>query len=207
MQPPQRFCVFAALIFTQNTAPAARAVSRALSGISKMQLRLTGKLQKELGLKPKDLCEPQSSSVGLGSWTANIFTEDRRKALVFINEKTLYAFMLFGVRKDNIQNIKKVFVNGLTQLLTMDGFSEQQIKKLMAGYDQVQFTKTNSKQILGNLNDITQLYQFSIHQGGGFKYCDINEIIHKLNRMPQRNIGWGYAIDAVREIAKQPRSA
>lgn len=30
MQPPQRFCAFAALSFAQNTAPAARAVSRAL---------------------------------------------------------------------------------------------------------------------------------------------------------------------------------
>lgn len=172
-----------------------------------MQLRLTGKIQKELCLKPKDLQEPEGSCEGLGHWTVNLFTEDRRKGLVFINEKTLYSFMLFGVRKDNIQNIKEVFANGLTQLLKIDGFTENEIKELMFGYDHIKFTKTNSKKILGNLNDITQLYKVSIYEAGGFKYCDVGDIIYKFNRMPQKNIGWGYAIDAVKALASHRKSA
>ena len=204
-QTPQTVVVFAKK--RKNTRQLATQVSKALCEKIMLQIRLTGKLQKELGIKPIDLHEPVGSSKGLGNWTANLFTEDRRKALIFINEKTLYSFMLFGVRKDNIKNIKQVFINGLVQLLEVDGFTDQEIIFLTTEYTEIQFTKTNSKKILGNLNDITQIYKASIYENGGYKHANIGEIIYRYNRMPQRNIGWGFSVEAVKEIAVQPKSA
>jgi hypothetical protein len=167
-----------------------------------IQLRLTDKLRKQIGVKPSVLSEPQVESTGLGHWTLNLFTVGRRKAVIFVNDKTLYSFVLYGLRKDNPHNFDEVFLNGLVQLLTFDEFTDQQIKLLLSEYTEIEYTKTNSRQVLGNINDLIFHYQYLIDSAGGLEYADLGEIIHRLNRMPQRNIGWGYSVDAVRGLLK-----
>ena len=52
-----------------------------------LQLRITGKLQKEIGIKPDALSPISEHDTLLGNWYANIFTLDRRKTIIFVNEK------------------------------------------------------------------------------------------------------------------------
>ena len=55
-----------------------------------MQLiRCTKKLQKEIGLKQSDLCTEEPRFSYLGSWHANLIHIDRRKCLLFANDRTL----------------------------------------------------------------------------------------------------------------------
>ena len=63
-------------------------------------LHCTQKLLKELGKPP--LQNPDTSpenSEGLGNWYANLLRIDRRKCLLFTNEKTLYTFLIPKVLK------------------------------------------------------------------------------------------------------------
>ena len=166
-----------------------------------IQLRLTQKVQKVAGLKPSDLSEIQESTSGLGSWTVNLFNQDRRKVLIFVNDRTLYSFILYGVRKEHYINLKESFCLGLQQLLSVDGFIENEQNYLMQGMDNISHSKTNSKKVLGNMNDLIWHYQFLISEGGGLENANIGDIIHHLNRMPQRNIEWSYSIEAVAKIA------
>jgi len=166
------------------------------------QLRLTQKVQKAAGLKPSDLSEISGDEIAMGSWTVNLFNQDRKKVLIFVNDKTLYSFILTGVRKEHYKNFRESFLLGLHQLLEIDEFSKQQIKYLLSGLNEITYTKTGSKQVLGNMNDLVWHYQYSISSAGGLAYADIGEIIYRLNRMPQKNIGWSYSIDAVKELAK-----
>lgn len=165
-----------------------------------VQLRLTQKVQKAAGLKPSDLSEITEDGPGLGSWTVNVFNQERRKVLVFINDRTLYSFVLYGVRKDHYKILKETFCNGLQRLLTIDGFTSKEQAQLMQGCEGISYTKTNSKKVLGNLNDLSWHYQYLISEGGGLEHADIGEIISKLNRMPQKNIDWGYSVDAVASL-------
>lgn len=166
------------------------------------QLRLTQKVQKAAGLKASELSEIDGEETGLGSWTVNLFNQDRRKVIVFVNDKTLYSFILFGVRKDHYKKLPEIFCRGLHQLLSVDGFNEREIGYLMSGLDNITYSKTNSKKVLGNMNDLIWLYRFLISEHGGLEQADIGAIIHQLNRMPQRNIKWTYSIEAVSEIAE-----
>ena len=50
------------------------------------------------------------------------------------------------------------------------------------------------------MNDLMSLYKHIIYSDGGLKYCDLNDVIRKINRTPQRNIGWGYSIDLAKEL-------
>ena len=167
-----------------------------------IQLRLTEKLRKEIGIRPSALSEPIEEGLGLGHWTLNLFQVGRRKAIIFVNDKTLYSFILYGLRKDNANKLPELFINGLVQLLKVDGFKDAEIVQLLGAEIEVEFTKTNSRKVLGNINDLIFHYQCLVGDAGGFEQADVDNFIHRLNRMPQRNIGWGYSIDAVKELLK-----
>ena len=59
-----------------------------------MQLiRCTKKLQKAMGLKEADLVRHEPEFSFLGSWHANLIHIDRRKCVLFTNDKTLFNFL------------------------------------------------------------------------------------------------------------------
>jgi hypothetical protein len=165
-----------------------------------LQFRCTAKVQKELGLKPKDLDDIQEPDTMIGNWYVNISTIDRRKTFLFVNERTLLSFILYGVKKSNIANIHEMFLKALNQLLLMEGVDYPVIDKLNNEYLELKYTKTNSKQVLGNMNDLMSLYKHIIYMDGGLKYCDLTDIIHQINTTPQKNIGWAYSIDLAKEL-------
>ena len=96
---------------------------------------------------------------GLGAWTLNIFKVRNQKAVIFVNDKILYSFIIFGLRNDNTSDLPKIFLNGLFQLLDIDGFTKSEINFLTQGYEQIKFTKNTSKNVLGNVNDLVSLYK------------------------------------------------
>ena len=165
-----------------------------------LQLRITAKVQKELGVKPADLVEAKPGRSLLGNWYINLFVLDRRKTFIFVNEKTLLSFVLFGVKKSNVKKTPDLFLNGLDQLLTIEGFKINQINKVFEGYESYEFTKTMSKSVIGNMNDLADLYRHSDLYDGGLKYCDLGKLILEMNRTPQRNLNWSRSIEVVREL-------
>ena len=165
-----------------------------------LQFRCTTKVQKALGLKPDELVDPESSGSLLGNWYINLFTVDRRKTFIFVNEKTLLSFVLFGVKKSNIKKTPEIFLGGLDQLLTLEGIELDKINRVFAGYDAYAFTKTTSRSLIGNMNDLMALYKHSILYEGGLQHVDLGEVIRRINRTPQRNLGWSNSIELVKEL-------
>lgn len=164
-----------------------------------LQLRCTKKVIDQFGLKGKirDLSPPDSL---LGNWYTNPIKIERRNTLIFMSERSYLSFILYGVRKDNAKNLAQVFLKGLDQLLTLERFNIRQVNKIFNDYDDVEITKTDSRQVLGNMNDLAQLYNHMIYSDGGLQSCDLWSIIHQVNRTPQRNLDWSYSTDIVKEI-------
>ena len=123
------------------------------------QLRLTEKVRKEFSIQQSLLSEPKEYQSGLGARTLNIFKVRNQKAVIFVNDKILYSFIIFGLRNDNTSDLPKIFLNGLFQLLDIDGFTKSEINFLTQGYEQIKFTKNTSKNVLGNVNDLVSLYK------------------------------------------------
>lgn len=119
-----------------------------------------------------------------------------------MNEKTLLSFIIFGITKANAKKIHSVFVNGLAHYLQIEGFDDQTIGRIINEYQQMEYTKTHSKQLLGNMNNLIQTYAHYIYYDGGLEYCDLTDIIQRINHMPQRNINWKYSIDLTKELLK-----
>ena len=164
-----------------------------------LQIRCTKKVLDQFGLgkTPSELKPPDSM---LGNWYANLIKIDRRKTLLFMSERSYLSFIIFGVRKDNAKDLAQVFLRGLAQLLTLEGFDESDVNRVLKDYDRVEYTKTGNRKALGNLNDLARQYEHCIYYDGGLKTADIWDIIQSTNRMPQRNLNWAFSIDIATEI-------
>lgn len=169
-----------------------------------LTLKCTKKAQDQLGLKKSDLIELENEKERslLGSWYINLFVVDRRKCLIFMNERTLLSFILFGVKKSNTskETISELFIRGVVQLLMLEDFAPELIEKFVEDCTIARFAKTDSRKVLGNMNDLVFAYEHMIWHEGGVNNCDLNSILYRINRTPQRNIGWGYSIDVAREL-------
>lgn len=166
-----------------------------------LTLKCTKKVQDYLKLKASDLAEPVASEGGFGAWYVNQFYVDRRKCLIFMNEKTLLSFFLYGMKKTNTrkETFPELCLNGIFQLLRIEGFSGESINLLLESAREFRYMKTTDSKALGNLNALMFMYEHMILSEGGLECCDLTEITRKINRTPQRNIGWEYSIDKAKE--------
>jgi hypothetical protein len=73
-------------------------------------IHCTKKLLKELDVPLVESDKIPSNSEGLGNWYANLFRIERRKCVIFTNEKTLYTFLIPKVLKINLRNIEEEFL-------------------------------------------------------------------------------------------------
>lgn len=167
-------------------------------------LKCTKKVQDLLGLKPAELIDAaghDEKSI-LGAWYVNEFKVQRKKCLIVMNERTLLSFILFGVRNGNTRKdiLPEMCLHGIVQLLQFEGFSSETIVKIIEDGQSKVYAKTDNRKVLGNMNDLVWMYEHMIWHGGGLENCDLTALIQKMNRTPQRNLGWSYSIDLVREI-------
>lgn len=166
-----------------------------------MQLiRCTGKLQKELGLKKSDLQESEPHFSFLGQWHANLIYIDRRKCVVFVNDKTRFNFIECDVTRSYLREMAKWFPDLLSCVLHDEGIPDETVERILSEYDEIGFSKTNSKSVLGTLNDLAFNYEYMILDHGGVYSPMVPEIIHRMNHMPMKPIGWNYAIHELKSL-------
>ena len=164
-----------------------------------MQLiRCTKKLQKEMGLKQSDLCTEEPRFSYLGPWHANLIHIDRRKCALFVNDKTLFNFIVPDLSRAQIRELEKLFKSYLSCVLADAGISEADQSRILAEYDEVKYANTNCKSVLGSMNDLAFHYKYSIQEAGGVHSPAVPEIIRRLNRMPMSAIKEVFPIEALK---------
>ena len=166
-----------------------------------MQLiRCTGKLRKEMGLKNSDLWDAEPKFSYLGSWHANLIYIERKKCVLFVNDKTLFNFIAPGVSRSEIRNLDVLFKSLLRCVLSEEGFDGSAKEKIMSEYDNISYAKTKSRSVLGSMNDLAFHYKYHIHHVGGLHSPAIPNIIRRLNEMPMGAIEYAYPIEALKAM-------
>lgn len=160
-------------------------------------LQCTAKLRKEMGLKKGDLKSLISIASPLGAWHANLIYANRRKAVLFVNDITLFNFIVLNLKRENIKNLSNVFRENLSHTLVAEGFSGEVVEKVMQEYTSIEYAKTYSKSVLGSMNDFAFHYKYHIHNGGF-----LPDIIYKLNRMPMGALNYHEPIVLLQELLK-----
>jgi hypothetical protein len=163
-------------------------------------IHCTKKLLKELDVP---IIEPDKIPLpteGLGNWYANLLRIDRRKCLLFTNEKTLYSFLIPNVLKKNITNIVEEFLINLSFNLQAEGFGLEAIRTVMQEYKGIGFAKTASRKVLGSMNQLAFEYEVFIEQKEGLENVKILEMNRDINRTILNGIKFLHPIEALRAL-------
>ena len=136
----------------------------------------------------------------LGDWNGHLFTVERRKCLVFINNKAYYSLFLADILKKDLANFPDLFLSNLIRQMLHDGvIDEQKIPLIKEAYGALTLARTNNdKKAIGTMNDF--IYQFKVGcdwKYGGFYQIDLAELNASINDTPvgaggdgKRNYGW-----------------
>ena len=153
-----------------------------------------------MGLKPTDLAKSEPTFSYLGSWHANLIFINRKKCILFCNDKTLFNFIIPDVTKKQIQNLEALFKEHLSCVLSAEGFTDSTLSKIMSEYESIGYANTSSKSVLGSMNDLAFHYKHSILEAGGCHSYLIPNIISQLNHMPMGAIEYVYSIEALKAL-------
>ena len=63
-----------------------------------------------MGLSSSGLTNEEPENSFLGSWHANLISIDRRKCVLFANDKTLFNFLIPDVTRAQLREMDKLFL-------------------------------------------------------------------------------------------------
>jgi len=153
-----------------------------------------------MGLKQPGLCADEPRFSYLGPWHANLIHIDRRKCVLFANDKTLFNFIAPDVSRQAIRGLDKLFMSYLGCVLADEGFIEADRARILSEYEEIGFASTSSKSVLGSMNELAFHYKYNILEAGGVHSPAVHGIIRQLNHMPMHAIQEVFPIKALKSV-------
>lgn len=147
-----------------------------------LHLQCTKKVLKVVG---KTKSEPMTYNPTLYSWHVNEFRANRRKLLLFTNDLTHYSVYCYPVLKPQFLKMNHVLATVLMESLMNVGFDMSIAREYLNGFDPFLIGPTNSRRVLGVMNDLKQQILFMMSDYNHNPLGD-HEIIKRLNQTPYR---------------------
>ncbi len=160
-------------------------------------LRCTKKLLDKMG-KPKIV----PFETGGDDWYANLFRLERKQSVIFTHAKSLYSFVVVGIRKQDIMHINRAFLLELEFQLKRDGFPHERIVELLERFWDMQIGKTINRRRLGSMSDMVNCVKFLVDYQNFDIETDIAKINHTMNTMPFKAINYKIPIKYFSELYK-----
>ena len=161
-------------------------------------IHCTEKLRKEMDLRDSDLVQENKLAGTLFSWHANLLHINRKKCVLFVNDKTRLNFIVPEVSRANIKELDNLFLGMLYPRLAQEGFTEKQRRFIAGDGKPIVFAKTSSKSVLGSINDLADHYTYSILGTGSLHSSEIPAIISRLNHLPISSTKYTLPVDVMR---------
>jgi hypothetical protein len=157
-------------------------------------IRCTTKLLNELGAKPMSV---KDQPPGLCDWHANLLRLERKKYVLFTNDQTLYSLLVHWGKTPRSADFLERFRLGMFMSLMSEGLTEVQVEYLLREHQQVMITKTNSRSVLGSMNDLAFQIKFMIGDSR-LADADLSEINRQLNHIPMSAIKYNFGTDEMK---------
>ncbi len=115
-------------------------------------IHCTRKAQKRLTMSfVEDIPNTESR---LGNWYCNEFTYNRSKYLLFTNENTLLSIIISVKSSKNIEGYIDLFCQRFFKIMFNWNVPQAAIEHELEQIKEVVFAKTQSRSVLGSMNDI-----------------------------------------------------
>ena len=159
-------------------------------------LRCTSKLLADID----DLPSKESRVSPLGDWYGHLFTVDRRKCLMFINEPTLFVCPIFDVVKADYREIAPFFRKVLAWALRETHFPEDDVAWIVGLHEDLVVGPTVNRSTVASLNNRIANAKATFQWQGGFGCCEIAGLAVLLNQMPMKPIGYSNGLEQMQSL-------
>lgn len=148
-------------------------------------------------LKKYKTIESEKGEDGLYNWYIDLLNLERKNYFIFTNSKTLFTFFVYAGTQRELKNIESIFEDKLKeQIIREVGTNPRYLEQLFSG-KAYRFMKTNSRSILGSMNDLKFQIQVQIqHKGKLLHTYDL--INHLINEVPMRALDYGQPVKIMR---------
>ena len=133
-------------------------------------------------------------------WYGQLFTVKRRKAILFIHERTLFVCLALGVLKSDYRRLAPFFLDLLGQTLRQEGFGDDETAWVLSQYKTMTIGRTKNRSTLGSLNNRIADAKYLIEYDGGLDHCDVPALVHRLNETPMGPIGYSSGLEEMRRL-------
>jgi hypothetical protein len=159
-------------------------------------IRCTSKLLANIDDPPVAAAAVASSAIG--DWYSHIFTVERRKAILFINEPTLFVCLAIGVTKLDYRRIIPFFLDLLKRTLHQEGFDKDEAAWVLDQHKILAVGRTHDRSVLGSLNNRITDAKCIIEYKDGLDHCDMLALTHLLNETPMGPIGYSNGLEQMK---------
>lgn len=143
-----------------------------------MIFRCTTKLAKKIGAyQNSSNIEAENSFL---DWHVNLFTCQRIQYIIVTNTTSLLSVFMYGRGITDETDFIRGFVNIAKNYLPEIGCEFQLLKFIAPKTSVVTFTKTNSRSVLGSMNDFVNIAKWLITE----KECSPYDLSFEINRTP-----------------------
>lgn len=163
-------------------------------------LRCTQKLRKCLGVISVDIPEPPTAA--LGDWYGNLVPTFSGDLIIFVNEKSLITVAIPVWESNKLVPLFRIRV---ANLLGMIGVHPKDIANEISHFDQVQYSKTASRRILGSLNDFAWHYQMMAEEAKSKADLSLSKAELELTRMPCKPLDYRFPSEVAKELLSTVR--
>lgn len=125
--------------------------------------------------------QPSENSI-FGDWNGHLFTIDRKKCLLFMNNRTCYSVVMTNVLKKDTKDFGQVFKERLIRQLDHDfKINERQEVKLRKEFGDITLTKSNNdRKIIGTINHHVENLKYN-NFGASIEHWDEVNVTSILN--------------------------
>ncbi len=127
--------------------------------------------------------EGSKEELGLHNWYVDLINLERKNYFLFTNSKTLFSFFVYAGTKKELEKIELIFTKKLKEeIIKQIGSSDKYMKAAFPESEKFRFTKTNSRSILGSMNDLKYHIKARIYEDGLSQTYDLTN--HVINEIP-----------------------
>ena len=165
-------------------------------------LRCTSKLLADIDDPPAaDSVTPAPTP--FGDWYGHLFSVERRKCVLFLNEPTLFVCPVFGVSKAEYRRIVPFFIDALNWTLSMTMPPDDKKAWVMDQHKYLTIGRTVNRSAVGSLNNrVADAKQMILWQGG-FGICDLYDVTYNLNLTPMKPIGYSNGFEQMARLVTE----
>ena len=160
--------------------------------------RVTQKLATKLKIAPTSAL-PRADDP-LTDWTANLFVADRSQYIIVTNSATLYSVIFPGRGITKPEHFIERTYEALVRQMIQDGCGALFKERIIPAGNEVVFSKTGDRKVMGSINDLVRCAKAHIEYGEDTP----EETTAKLIETPMGALKYAYPREEMRALADPP---